>query len=131
MEMEKRLEPRVDDSIAQIHECHEDPELVGASIDCKVIDFSCHGLRLKTDYALVPSTLLNISIGTGNEYSSYQLRGEILWTEIIDSNCHMGVLFPEQNGTDLEAWVAFVVKLYTDQPGKVQDMPETKVQETK
>ena len=103
--IDKRSEPRVVDSIAHIHECHDDPWLVGESIACEAIDFSSHGLQLKTDHALVPSTLLNITLSIGDSGTRYQLRGEILWTEIIDTDCHMGMTFSEEKGTDLDAWV--------------------------
>ncbi len=104
--MDKRREPRIVDSIAHIHECHDDPDLVGESISCEGIYFSSHGLQLRTDYALVPNTLLDITLSIGDSLTKYQLRGEIIWTEIFDNDCQMGVLFLEEKGTDLDAWVA-------------------------
>ena len=107
--MDKRKEPRVEHSIkfiAHVHECLDDPELEGESIACEAINFSGHGILLRTDKALIPETLLNITISIGDPLSEYQLRGEIIWTEIFDNDCQMGVLFLEEKGTDLDAWVA-------------------------
>ncbi len=110
--MDKRREPRVVDNSAHIHECYDDPDLVGESIACEVIDFTCHGIRLRTHYALVPNTLLNITIGIGNPVSKYQFRGKILWTEIIDNDCHMGILYSEEKDSDLDAWVGYVGSMF-------------------
>jgi len=108
--MDKRREPRIVDSIAHIHECHDDPELVGESIACEGINFSSRGLQLRTDYALVPNTLLNITLSIGDSVTRYQLRGEILWTEIIDNDCQIGLLFSEEK--DFDVWVADVENKY-------------------
>ena len=108
--MDKRREPRIVDSIALIHECHDDPDLVGESIACEAIDFSSHGLQLRTDYALVPSTLLDITLSIGDSVTKYQLRGEILWTKIIDNDCQIGLLFSAEK--DFGAWVADVENKY-------------------
>lgn len=112
--MDKRRESRVAHDlkfIAQIHECLDDPELEGESIVCAAIDFSHHGLRLHTDKALVPNTLLNITISIGDPPIEYKLRGEIRWTKILDNNCHMGVVFSEEKGADLDAWGAHIDRL--------------------
>ncbi len=90
--------------VAHIHECDDDPELVGKSIACEITDFSGHGLHVFTDVALVTDTLLNIKISIGSSISSYGLRGEIRWTKITDNRCHMGIHFEEDEG--LDAWVA-------------------------
>ena len=108
--MDKRREPRIVDSIAHIHQCHDDPHLAGESIACEGINFSSHGLQLRTDYALVPNTLLNITLSIGDSLTRYQLRGEILWTEIIDNDCQIGLLFSEEK--DFDAWVADVENMY-------------------
>ena len=42
--------------------------------------------------------------------TKYQLRGEILWTEIIDNDCHIGVMFSEEK--DFDVWVADVENMY-------------------
>ncbi len=108
--MHEDREPRVEHRVkfvAQVHECDDDPDLVGESITCESIDFSISGLRLRTDQALVPNTLLNITLSVGDAVPRYLLRGEIRWTEIIDNDCHMGVSFIEEKGTDLDSWVAY------------------------
>jgi len=108
--MDKRREPRIVDSIAHIHECHDDPDLVGDSITCEGINFSSHGLLLRTDSALVPNTLLDITLSIGDSATTYELRGEILWTEIIDNNCQIGLLFSGEK--DFRAWAANVENKY-------------------
>ena len=106
--MEKRSERGIEDSVARIFKCQDDPELEGESVVCDVIDFSSHGIRLKTPYALVPKTLLNITLGVGRPVSRFQLRGEILSTEIIENDCYLSILFSQEKGTDLGAWVDYL-----------------------
>ena len=106
--MNKRRESRLEGSVVHIHECHDDPDLVGEFIACEVIDYSCHGMRLSTRHALVPNTLLYFTINFGDDDSSYRLGGEILWTEIIDNDCHLGVLFSGESSSDLDAWITSV-----------------------
>ena len=105
--MDKRERRQIVDGmefVAHIHECYDDPELVGKSIACEITDFSGHGLHVLTDVALVPDTLLNIKISIGRSISSYGLLGEIRWTKIADNRCHVGIQFEEDEG--LDAWVA-------------------------
>ena len=90
--------------VAHIHECDDDPELVGKPFACEITDFSGHGLHVLTEVALVPDTLLNIKITIGTSISSYALRGEIRWTKITDNRCHVGIQFEEDEG--LDTWVA-------------------------
>ena len=92
--------------VVHIHESPDDPKLAGTSITCEITDFSGHGLHVLTDIALTPDTLLNIKSSIGDPVSSYGLRGEIRWTEIVENHCHMGIQFSEEKGTDLDAWVA-------------------------
>ena len=107
---DKRREPRVVDNIVHIHECRNDPDLVDESISCEGINFSSHGLQLRTDYALVPNTPLNITLSIGDSVTRYQLRGEIRWTEIIDNDCQIGLLFSEEK--DFNGWAADVENMY-------------------
>ena len=90
--------------VAHVHECDDDPELVGKSIACEITDISGHGLHVLTDVAMGTDTLLNIKISIGNSISSYGLRGEICWTKITDNRCHVGIRFKEDEG--LDAWAA-------------------------
>lgn len=106
--MENRSEPRVERKVkffVHVHECEEDPDMVGESIACEALDFSSHGLQLRTDESLAPKTLLNITIGIGNPFAMYLLRGEVRWVRPGEDEFYMGVLFSEEVGTDLEAWV--------------------------
>ncbi|MCH8258006.1 MAG: PilZ domain-containing protein [Proteobacteria bacterium] len=107
--MDKRREPRIEHKIrffVHIHECNDNPDLVGVSIACEAVDFSSHGMQIRTDRELTPKTLLKITIGIGDPFAMYVLRGEIRWVKIVDDEYHMGVmLMEEEEGTDLDAWV--------------------------
>jgi PilZ domain len=106
--MDKRREPRIEHKIrffVHVHECGEDPDLVGVSIACEALDFSSHGLQLRTDKELFTGTLLNITIGIGEPFAMYLLRGEIRWIKTEDDEYYMGVMLNEEEGTDLDAWV--------------------------
>ena len=70
--MDNRREIRKEESTAYVHECIDDPDLEGSSIDCDIVDLSCHGLRLRTSHALVPNTLLNITVGVGKQGLLYK-----------------------------------------------------------
>jgi len=105
--MDNRAETRLENNVAQVYECVYDPDLVGESITCSIVDFSAHGVRLRTGSALVPTTVLSITIGTGERSSSYHLRGEILWSEIVDDHCYLGIRFSEEKGTDIDDWVNY------------------------
>ena len=63
---ERRQIARNMEFVTHIHECDDDPDLVGKSIACEITDFSGHGLHVLTDVALVPDTLLNIKINVGS-----------------------------------------------------------------
>ena len=105
---DKRSEPRVEHKIrffVHVHECREDPDLVGVSIACEALDFSSHGLQLRTEQPLLPQTLLNITIGIGDPFAMYLLRGEIRWVKNNEDFYYMGVLLIEEEGTDLASWV--------------------------
>lgn len=107
--MDKRREPRIEQKLrffVHVHECAADPDLVGVSIACEALDFSSHGLQLRTDRELTTNTLLNITIGIGDPFAMYLLRGEVRWVKIEDDEYCMGVMLTEEEGTDLDAWVA-------------------------
>lgn len=106
--MEKRQEKRIEDSVARVFQCIDDPGLEGESFACDVLDFSRHGVRLQTTHALVPDTELNITLGIGRPISRFQLRGVILWSEIIGNICHLGILFSEGDGADFDAWASYI-----------------------
>jgi hypothetical protein len=113
--MDNRSEPRVEHQIrffVHVHECDEDPDMVGVSVACEALDFSSHGLQLKTDRTLPTKTKLNITIGIGDPFAMYLLRGEVRWAKPGDDECYMGVLLSDEEGTDLEAWVAQFENLF-------------------
>lgn len=106
--MEKRGEARVEHKIkffVHVHDCQDDPGLVGLSISCEALDFSSHGLQLRADQRLEKSTLLDITIGIGKPFAMYLLRGEVRWVRPGEEEFFMGVLFKEEDGTDYTKWI--------------------------
>jgi len=49
-------------------------------------------------------------LSIGDSATRYQLRGEILWTEIINNECQIGVMFSEEK--DFDVWVVDVENMY-------------------
>ena len=50
--MDKRSEDRVSSAVrflVHVHECDDDPDMVGVSLSCKAVDFSIHGIQFRTD----------------------------------------------------------------------------------
>ena len=106
--MENRSEPRIDHQVrffVHVHECDEDPDIVGTSLSCDAVDFSVHGLQLRTEYELITGTLLNITIGIGQPFAMYLLRGEVRWVRPNADEIFMGVLLRDADATDFAAWV--------------------------
>ena len=88
--MDKRAEARVPHNIrffVHVHECQEDPDLVGVSIAVEAIDFSTRGLQFRTETTLIAHSLLNVTIGIGEPFAMYLLRGEIRWIRVLISFC--------------------------------------------
>ncbi len=105
--MDKRGEPRVPHQInffVHVHECTEDPDMIGVSVEAEAIDFSTRGMQFKTDTQLPTRAVLNITIGVGEPFAMYELRGEIRWVRESDGDVFMGVLLTEDAGTDYEMW---------------------------
>lgn len=108
--MDKRSELRVPHNVrffVHVHECDSDPDMVGVSIACEAVDFSRHGLQLHSDDRLETGTVLNITIGIGEPFAMYLLRGEIRWARDLGNDTHaMGIMLKDQDGTDFAAWEA-------------------------
>jgi len=105
--MDKRSEARVPQNIrffVHIHECEDAPEMVGDSIACEAVDFSHHGLQFRSDRALIPNSLLNITIGIGEPFGMFLLRGEIRWVRPVGDAHAMGILLHDEDGTDFREW---------------------------
>lgn len=104
--MDKRGELRVAHQIrffVHVHECKEDPDLVGVSVECEAIDISSRGMQFKTDSKLFPRSIVNITIGVGDPFAMYELQGEIRWVKSLDDDFCMGILLQENDG-DYEKW---------------------------
>lgn len=113
--MDKRSEPRIEHKVrffVHVHECEEDPDMVGVSIACEALDFSSHGLQLRADQELSPNTSLNITIGIGEPFAMFLLRGEVRWVRGEDDDFLMGVLMTDAEGTDLAAWATQFEELF-------------------
>ena len=114
--MDKRSESRVENHIRffiHVAECTADPELVGTSITCTSVDFSAHGLQLKTEQALPVDTVLNITIGIGEPFSMYLLSGVIRWARSTKAGAYMGIQLQDKEGTDYDIWVQSLSGLMT------------------
>lgn len=105
--MDKRRETRVPHDISfyvHVHECQGNPEMVGTSVPCEAVDFSPNGLQFRTPEALIPESLLNITIDIGNPSVTYMLRGEIRWVREMDEKHAMGILLQDAEDTDFQRW---------------------------
>jgi hypothetical protein len=115
--MEHRSEERVESQIrffVHVAECDTDPSMVGTSVTCIGVDFSAHGLQLKTDNILPVSTSLNITIGIGDPFSMYLLSGEIRWARETNEGSFMGILLEDRENTDYRAWEQRFNKLFKE-----------------
>ena len=114
---EQRREERVEHNVrffVHIFESKNEPEMVGMSLEGEAVDFSAHGMQFSTNVELSPSTLLNITIGIGEPFSMYLLRGEIRWVKQQDDTYYMGVLLVQAEGTDLESWVTTFGEIFIE-----------------
>ena len=105
--MEQRSEARVPHNIrffVHVHECREDPEMVGVSVACEAVDFSPNGLQFRTDQPLLQGSLINITIGIGEPFAMFLLRGEIRWIRQVGDTHAMGILLQDESNTDYEVW---------------------------
>lgn len=105
---DQRSESRISYHIrffVHVHQCEEDPDLVGASMACEAVDFSPHGVQLRTDQPLSPGSLINITIGIGDAFAMYLLRGEVRWVRESGGEHRMGVLLQDVENTDYHSWV--------------------------
>jgi hypothetical protein len=107
--MEQRGEERIDHNVrffVNVFESKEEPDMAGMALECEAVDFSAHGMQLSTNAIISAGALVNITIGIGEPFAMYQLRGEIRWVRPKDDLCFMGILMLETEDTDLERWLA-------------------------
>ena len=108
MEQEKRSESRVEHAIkffVHVHASEIEPDMVGMSLQCEAVDFSAHGLQFSTQTELTPKTSVNITIGIGEPFAMYLLRGDVRWVRQEDDIYYMGVLLLPEKSTDLDRWL--------------------------
>ena len=108
-DLEQRAEPRVPHNIrffVHVQECEEDPDLVGVSIECEAVDFSVSGLQFQTTTRLPRETLLSVTIGIGQPFAMYLMKGQIRWVrDQGGEECAMGVQLLPDEATDYDKWV--------------------------
>ena len=105
--MEQRRETRVDINVhffVSIHESENEPDMVGMSLECDTIDFSAHGMQFSTNSELSAGTKVNITIGIGEPFAMYLLRGEVRWVRHTDESFFMGILLLAVEDTDIIRW---------------------------
>ncbi|MBO6555912.1 MAG: PilZ domain-containing protein [Pseudomonadales bacterium] len=113
--MEQRKETRIDYNIrffVHVHESKDEPEMVGLSLECEAIDFSAHGVQFSTNSVLTAGTLVNVTIGIGEPFAMYMLRGEVRWVRPKDEAVYMGILLTPAENTDLDRWLANFDELF-------------------
>ncbi len=96
--MDKRSEPRIGSQIrffVHVHECDEEPDLVGVSVVCEAIDVSRHGMQFLADQIIPIGSTLNITIGVGEPFAMFLLIGEIRWVRQTEDGCFIGILLRE------------------------------------
>ena len=107
MSDEQRSENRIEQSFrffVHVHESEAEPDMVGMSLQCEAIDFSAHGMQFSTNSELSPGSLVNLTIGIGEPFALYLLRGEVRWTRQKDGIYRMGVLIKPAEDTDYQKW---------------------------
>ena len=108
--MEKRSEARIEHNIrffVHVHAADREPDMIGMSLQCDAIDFSAHGMQFSTNAELSAGALINITIGIGEPFAMYLLRGEVRWMRQGEDDLYlMGVLLQYTEDTDLDKWIA-------------------------
>lgn len=123
--MEKRSEARNLQQIelyVHLDECEEDPALIGESFECRALDVSPHGIKLLCDELLFEGNQLNITIGVGEPFSLYMLRGEIRWVKETDLGYQLGIKLAKDDLTDYERWVAEFNEIFKEDPPEEDDL---------
>ncbi len=121
MSAEKRQERRIANDIQfflHVHECAQDPRLVGESVSAEAVDVSAHGLQFHTGDLLYSGSLLDVTIGVGEPFAMYVLRGEIRWVTEVDDEYYIGVKLLPEDGKDLDKWIGNFADTFGDVPGE-------------
>lgn len=120
MSAEQRQERRIANDIqffVHVHECDEDAGLVGESVSAEAVDVSAHGLQFHTGDLLYSDSLLDVTIGVGEPFAMYLLRGEIRWVTEVDDEYFIGVKLLPEDGRDLDKWIGNFTDTFGDEPG--------------
>lgn len=106
--MNKRTESRIFQNIefsVYVDECEQDPKLIGEPFDCEALDVSAHGLKVLCDLKLYEGNSLNITIGVGEPFSYYILKGELRWVKETDEGYEFGIKVIVDDQTDSARWI--------------------------
>ena len=115
--MDKRKESRKDYNLrffVHVHNSEADADMVGMSLTCEAVDVSAHGIQFSTNVELTAGTVLNITIGIGEPFAMYLLRGEVRWVRAAEDEYLMGVLLQSAEDTDLDRWLDNFNLLFPD-----------------
>ena len=105
---DQRRETRVNSNVrffVHVHASESEPEMVGMSLECEAVDMSAHGMQFSTNSELTSGALLNITIGIGEPFAMYLLRGEVRWVRSREEQFYIGVMLKDAEDTDLETWL--------------------------
>ena len=122
MKNDKRTEQRVLQNIefyVYIDECTQNPALVGESFDCQATDVSPHGMGISCSEALYKGNLLNITIGAGNPFTLYILKGSVQWINKEDGEYQVGIKLTDDTDSDIERWIQEFDNIFSE-----DDSPE-------
>lgn len=107
MTTEQRGEPRIAHEIkffVHVHECKDDPDMVGVSVECEAIDVSTRGMQFRSNGKLLSRSVLSITIGVGEPFAMYELKGEVRWVRSNGDHHYMGILLHEDEDSDYKKW---------------------------
>lgn len=124
MSEDKRKEDRTLQQIefyVFVDECNENQELVGEAFDCKASDVSAHGLKILCEEALYENNILNITIGAGESFSLYMLKGEVRWTKKADTGFQVGVQLVADEMTDYDRWIEDFESIFSSESEEPED----------
>jgi len=104
---EKRKEVRLTQQIefyVFVDECQQNPRLVGEAFDCEASDISSQGLKIHCRENLYKDNRLNITIGAGDPFVLYALKGNVRWCKEEDGLIVAGVQIVNDPSSDFKIW---------------------------
>ena len=111
---ERRGNPRLmrDDRLfIQILSASENPDLVGVTLSCSMVDISRHGIRLGIDQEAPVDSEIELWIDVKGMAGKYFLSGVIKWCYELDSDStayELGIELVDMALTDYGLWQGMV-----------------------